>query len=687
MLLAVVVGLGACGAALAGPPRPATDDEVKAMIAEAGDAESFKGADIVYVLDEADVYVRPTGVATTESRQVVKLLTEKGVKAESVQRFEFDPATNRLHVRAARIHRADGTIEDVDVSVVTQPARQWSIYWGNQQHVLALPGLQVGDSVELRLSRTGYNIAYLHDGGMSAADYRAAALASADVDGLTPPMPGEWFEVTLFQSGDPILHKRYSVHMPKDMPVQYEVYNGPLRNSLWFDGDYHIYTWTADDIPAVKREPHMVALDDAVPKVVMATVGTWEEKSRWFYEANEGQFAADDAIRAKVRELIEGLDTDEDKIAALQHWVADNVRYYGTSRGPCEGFTIHRSVETFQDRGGVCKDKAGMLVTMLRVAGFDAYAALTMAGSRVEAIPADQFNHTVTILRKKDGTFMILDPTWVPLSREFWSSREAEQHLVYGTPEGQPLTQSPYFEPEYNRLETQAESIILDNGELESRIVMNMHGYPCTYLRRSVERYPEDRQRAAFERALNIAPNARLVSLDHTDPYDYTEDSKVDMTVAADRYALGDAGTHMFRLPLMSHPLADFFLSDVVEPLDKPERTYGLRMRATRLVRYDETIKLPPGWKVEHVPDAVKMDGPAASISFEATPGNGELHYRFELALKKHIIGPEEYPALRKALKAMHAISDDWVLCSSGGGDEPSAKTASVIEEGKVRHE
>lgn len=686
---ALAVVLIACGQALAGPPRPASDEEVKAMIAAAGDSKDHGGADLVYILDEADVYVRSSGVATTQSRQVMKLLTEKGVKEHSVQRLEFDPATNRLDVQAARIHRADGTIEAVAISTVTtQPAPQWSIYWGNRQHLLALPALQVGDSVELQLSRTGYNIAYLADAGTSAAEHRAAALASGDVEGLTPPMPGHWFEVTLFQSQVPILNKRYSVHMPKDMPVQYEVYNGPLRNSLWFDGDYHVYTWTAEKIPAVKREPSMVALDDAVPKVVMATVPDWEMKSRWFFEANEGQFAADEDIRKKVREITEGLESDLDKIAALQNWVADNVRYYGTSRGPCEGFTIHRSEETFRDRGGVCKDKAGMLVTMLREAGFEAYAALTMAGSRVEAIPADQFNHTVTVLRKKDGTFMILDPTWVPLSRELWSSREAEQHLVYGTPEGQPLTQSPYYEPEYNRLVARAESTLLENGELSTQITMDLHGYPCTTLRRMIDRHPPDRQRGAFERALNVAPNARMIRFEHTDPYDYSRDAQVEMTVSAEGYAAGGNGNHLFRLPLLSHPLGEWLIPDVTQSLEKPERTYGMRMRATRLVRYEETVKLPREWNVVRHPGPVKLDGPAISVSFEATPAEGEVRYRLEVALKKHIVAADEYPAVRDALKALRTLSEEWLVCTAPDKQgELTARAGAPAAKDEVRHE
>ena len=69
-----------------------------------------------------------------------------------------------------------------------------------------------------------------------------------------------------------------------------------------------------------------------------------------------------------------------------------------------EGFTLHKGEMTFNDRCGVCKDKAGMLITMLRAAGMKSYPAMTMAGSRIDYIPADQFNHCVTVVKLKDGT-------------------------------------------------------------------------------------------------------------------------------------------------------------------------------------------------------------------------------------------------------------------------------------------
>jgi len=643
--------------AVAGPPGPATEEQIKEMIAAAGDAGDYDNAPLVCVLDEADVYVQASGLSTTESCRVIKILTDAGIRSQSVLINDFDPDTNRATFRSVKIHRLDGEVEEVPLSeVVAQPTPQGMMFWGGEQHLLSVPRLGIGDALEVRISKIGFNIAYLDGSPWTPCD--------PDTSGLAPPMEGHWFEVTAFQSGYPIIKKRYSVHMPSDMPVQYEVYNGSLRSSLWFDGETHVYTFMDEDIAPVKRESHMVATSDCTPKVVMATVPDWETKSRWFHGVNEPQFAADDAVRATVAEITEGLD-EEEAIAACLHWVADNIRYYGTSRGPREGFTLHRGIETFRDRGGVCKDIAGMLITMLRVLGHEVYPALTMAGSRVEAIPADQFNHTITVMRNRDGSFRILDPTWCPSSRELWSSREALQGLVYGTPEGQNLTLSPYFSPEYNRLHAAADSTISADGALHMSIRMDVAGYPGTYLRRYAERDPKPEKLARFEGYLNIAPNARIERLDHIEPRDYSRDGWLEMAVAAPRYAAGGDDRQMFRLPLMRHPLSYLFTRDLFYGFNEKEREFGLRMRATRFVRYEETIRLPDGWSCVTYPEPCSYDSPSASVQFEITPGDGRLTYTFELTLKDHIIAPDDYPGFKKVIDMMHEIGDGWVVCTA----------------------
>ena len=119
-------------------------------------------------------------------------------------------------------------------------------------------------------------------------------------------------------------------------------------------------------------------------KVVLATAEDWPAKSRWFHEANVNQFEANDEIRAKVRELVAGLKSDEERIAAINHWVAQEIRYCGLNMGEGEGYTLHPGAMIWEERSGVCKDIAGMAITMLRAAGYEVHPAMTMAGARVE---------------------------------------------------------------------------------------------------------------------------------------------------------------------------------------------------------------------------------------------------------------------------------------------------------------
>ena len=127
----------------------------------------------------------------------------------------------------------------------------------------------------------------------------------------------------------------------------------------------------------------MVDLFDAAPKLMMSSTPRWQDKSLWFNKVNEdyGSFDAIPEAQKKVDELIKGKKTEMEKIAVLTHWVADNIRYSGISMGKGEGYTLHNLKMNYTDRCGVCKDIAGTLVAFLRMAGFEAYPAMTMAAA------------------------------------------------------------------------------------------------------------------------------------------------------------------------------------------------------------------------------------------------------------------------------------------------------------------
>ncbi|MBD3161919.1 MAG: DUF3857 domain-containing protein, partial [Candidatus Eisenbacteria bacterium] len=511
ILVFLVFPSGAGGAAEAPP------DSLVARIAAAGDSASFPGEDLVLVLDVTRVDVEESGLGHVRHRTLTKVLTEAGARALATRRFDYDPASNLIRIDTVRIHREDGTTEAVDPSTaIDLPAPAHLIYWGARMKLLSLPRLRVGDAVEIATYKKGFQIAYLAD-ETEGPDER-----------YVPPMRGHFYDVVLFQDDLPIVEKRYRLRVPRDKPVQYSVYNGPVSGSLRFAGDSLLYAWHALDVPAFEREPRTPDRTDLAPKVVLATVEDWPEKSRWFFEVNEPVFEADGAIRRKVEELLRGVEDEEEKMAILLHWVAQEIRYSGISMGEGEGYTLHPGIMTFHDRCGVCKDIAGMLVTMLRVAGFTTYPVMTMAGSRVERIPADQFNHCVVAVEREDGSFTMLDPTWAPFNRATWSRWEGEQHYVIGTADGEDLTAIRSFAPEESRMRIDGHARLDAAGDLHGTMTLTGKGISDGRLRSALADAPAWDRTGAVARLLEpLGAGVEVLDLEAVEPRDFSRDAQL----------------------------------------------------------------------------------------------------------------------------------------------------------------
>jgi hypothetical protein len=313
--------------------------------------------------------------------------------------------------------------------------------------------------------------------------------------------------------------------LPADKELQFQFFQGECSSSMRLEDGRKVYTFAVEDAMPIAREPNMVDLFDAAPKLMMSTTPRWEEKSLWFNKVNEdyGSFNPIPEAEKKVAEILRGKTGEMDKIAALTHWVADNIRYSGISMGKGEGFTLHNLEMNYTDRCGVCKDIAGTLIGFLRIAGFKAYPAMTMAGSRIEKIPADHFNHCVVVVQLSNGTYMPLDPTWVPFTRELWSSAEQQQNYLPGLPEGSDLLITPVSAPENHYVKIFANNSIDLNGTLSGQFTITAEGQSDSNVRRIfTQGWQSDWKNNLETQLLAVSPKARLISVDYgKDPKNY----------------------------------------------------------------------------------------------------------------------------------------------------------------------
>jgi len=297
-------------------------------------------------------------------------------------------------------------------------------------------------------------------------------------------------------------------------------------------------------------------------------------------------------------------------------------------------------------------------VTMLRSAGFDTYAAMTMAGSRVEEVPADQFNHCVVALRKEGGEYLMLDPTWAPWNRPLWSRWEGEQHYVIGSPEGEDLTSIPSFDAAENLLAVESEATLLADGTLEGSFRLEGSGISDARLRR----IPGDRARrdirAYLERWLGaLSDRVELSEYLFSDHRDFGRDTTLRLVYRIPSYAELFGDELSFRSPALALLGHNGSLSRLAVVPEGEEREHDLFIWAGQLVTIDEQLTLPKGFAAEE-PEAVSLEEAQASVEFAWEVDGRRLELAGRMQVDRRMIPATDFPGLRTVVDAIEERAD-----------------------------
>ncbi len=658
------------------------NNDVRQIIENAGCGEKFNNAASVIIFDSTIVDVQESGLSYVHNHRLVKILNTKGAVANNLLIFGYEPLSADISIKLAKIYRADGTEDVVPAEkVYDYPAPARMIYWGARSKAVEIGRLEPGDAVEIITFRKGFTYALLMDN---------------EEDKFIPPMKGHFYDIVNFWTGTPILSKVYKIYVPENKPLQYEIYNGEVSSYIHFnavnDKDITVrinphkiekepakiagredeinrsgkteYCWYKNDIMPFRGEPNMLAASDVATKLLVSTSRDWYQKAVWFHGVNEdyGSFEVTPEVQAKTDELLSGVSDEMEKIQILTHWCADEIRYSGISMGEGEGYTLHKGEMTFADRCGVCKDKAGMLITMLRAAGFESYAAMTMAGSRIDKIPADQFNHSVTVAKLKNGDWILLDPTWVPGVRELWSSAEQQQQFLMGIPGGADIMTTPVSPAENHYLKINAETELLKNGTLKGKLIFTAEGQTDSRVRRAFSRSWKSNWNEGAARIMkSVSPVATVDDFEFGDPSDYSDPVKIEISFTIPDYSKNFAGEERF-IPITAlDPLKESINTEFLMDTSLTERKYGFRIGCSKLVEIDENIKIADG-KVEFIPDFTDIETKPASFKAKYTVKGKKINLKSTLRFEKRLYESADWPGFRSVIAERQKLSDTPII-------------------------
>lgn len=639
-------------------PPALSDSEVFEILKKSKGKEAYPEQHVVVVTSRTYVSVEESGLSHNTERRVLKVLDSDGIPDASVLRFDYDPATQFISLKWVKIYKADGKVIEVDKTKIKDlPQPLSGIYWPMRMKLLGVTGLQPGDAVAYEVYKKGFQIAYLMQSENENEDEK-----------YIPPMKGHYYDVFLFEETVPVEEKRYEIHIPHNKPFHWEIYNGEVAGGHKFDEKIDYYFWYKKDMPAIPDEKRQPDRSDFVTKLVLATVKDWKEKSVWFFKTNEPMFIPDEEIKKKVGEIVSQGKTDREKVKLLLRWVAHNIRYAGITMGKGEGYTLHSGKMTFEDRCGVCKDIAGMLITMMRAAGYKAYPAMTMAGARVENIPADQFNHCVVAWEKGDGKYEMLDPTWMPFDMDTWSRAEGEQDYLIGSEKGEDLMRTQPYKFEDNIFEIWGSATIDKEGNLDEKIKIEGTGYADTRMRRALAYKSFSEGRGFYQKLLStISPVLKLKDFKNSDYHDLNKNFYITANYSVKGFAaIGGKGMR-FKIPLSNPPLKEERWSPYLVLAPWKERKNPAMFWFPQMVKINEVVKIPSGFVAKNLPWEKSFSGDFVEYNLKIEEVLKRITYSGMWKIKGRVALKKDFEELDDLVSAIDEARGMEVLMEIAG--------------------
>ena len=133
-------------------------------------------------------------------------------------------------------------------------------------------------------------------------------------------------------------------------------------------------------------EPNLPSDVPHYPAIEFSTGASWQRLATE-YSRIVDQTIDMHAVKPLAEEITAGKKSREEKMAALLGYLGRDVRYTGIEFGEA-ALVPHAPAEVLAHKYGDCKDKATLLVALLRASGIEAYVALLNVGSR-QNVPED----------------------------------------------------------------------------------------------------------------------------------------------------------------------------------------------------------------------------------------------------------------------------------------------------------
>lgn len=583
---------------------------------------------------------RADGTGENQDEAFVKVLTEKGKRDRRTLSLGFMLPYSTAQVVKLEVMKPTGEVVAVDVTAnsketIDTSQMESNIYDPNSKVLqVNIPGVEIGDIVHW-ITRTTT---------------------------LRPIIPGEFADENVFEGEGFIRHLVYEVHAPLDKPLKKIVLRDEVPGTVQYttqpgEEQTLVHHWDVTNVPRMFEEPSMPSYGDVLQRVLISTTPDWHDVSKWYWNLSEPHLEAiSPELKKTVADLTVNAKTDLDKVKALFYYVSPKIRYMGlTPEKDRPGFEPHDVCLTFDKKYGVCRDKAALLVAMLRTAGLNAYPVLVSVGWKKDKdVPDAGFNHAIAGVELTKGEYLLMDPT-DEHARDLLPWHDGNQSYLVARPEGEDILVSAIKPPEENMMRIKTTGVLTAAGALEAKSELWFDGANDDVYRNAFADMKADDLRRFFESNLKQAlPGATLTSLKVTpeNVLDVSTPIHAEMGYSVDGMTATGHGKSVVSVPWIgSHfGLVNFILGGM--GLDR--RKYPMQTLVACGLDEEVSLKLGYGFAgADSMPACTPVENDGLSYHRNYDVQNGTLECSRGLKLKVVEFSPAKYAQLKQTFKDM----------------------------------
>jgi tetratricopeptide (TPR) repeat protein len=563
--------------------------------------------------------VFPNGLASRFHQVVFQPLTESAAAEAREYAFGFEADSESVQLRGARVYRADGKIDEaIETGEGAADNPALSTYTSARAYYVHFPRLNPKDVVEL----------------LYRVEDVAQRNAFADYFG----------EVNYLQSSEPIARAEYVLLTPKSRTFYFNEPHVPnLTRTVDESGDLRTYRFVATDVPPVLPETAQPPYGELLGHVHVSTYKSWDEMARWYWGLVKDQFVADDEVRLRSAEATKGLTDERAKVRAVYDYVVEKTRYVALEFG-IHGFKPYSCSQIFARGFGDCKDKATLIVTMLKELGIQATIVIVRTGLKgdFETYPASlaPFDHAIAYVPSLD---LYLDGT-----AEYTGSTELPTMdrgaLALQINEGQPkLVHLP--DPPASESVTSRKVDVVETAEGGAQVDwrLSVSGAAAGSFRQRYHVASSRKERLAEDLGGELA-GLTISQVEANDLDNIEEPVNLHVKARSQEIARREGETLSFPAGPHVHLVRDWAtLSD---------RKLDLRLRAKATTVSDWTLHVPVGMRVVSAPPVADVKTPFGSVHVTAEVTGSSVHVVTTVTLDQTRIAAHDYQAFRAFCEA-----------------------------------